>query len=414
MKALAILHFLPYPLVSGAHLRTFNALKLLARTYQLDILAFRQKVHLATNEEVREAEDALRSFAASVRSFPVPTDSSKRAWLTMLAANTLSPEPYSLWRFRSAEMSRAINDAISKNDYDVIHVDTIALAPYVADLPAPPRVLVHHNVESALLLRRARTEKSPFARSYVTLQGRKLKRYEQRVLPAFDLNIAVSDEDARSLNELAPSANVKVMPNGTDTDYFEAAPSPAEGRPQLLFVGTMTWYPNQDGMLFFIREVYPEVRAALPDVRLRIVGKAPGKELDELASADPSISLEGFVDDVRPLLRDATAFIVPLRVGGGTRLKILDAMASGKAVVSTTIGAEGLAVRDGHDILIADTAAAFASAVVNAVKDLELRRSLERNARETVETKYSWDVLAPLQDSLYRSILKPASVESRT
>ena len=226
--------------------------------------------------------------------------------------------------------------------------------------------------------------------------------YEGRTLARFDGVLAVSDADRQTFAALYPDAirqPVHVVPTGVDTDYFAPAPSDPASR-TIVFTGSMDWLPNEDSMQFFCRDILPRIRAAEPDVRLSIVGRAPTPAVKRLAE-DGGVHVTGSVDDVRPYIREAAIYIVPLRIGGGTRLKIFEAMAMGKAVVSTTVGAEGLPVTDGEHVILADQPETFAAAVVGLLRDPDRRAHIAAAARRLVVEQYDWSAVAgTLEDAL--------------
>ena len=220
-------------------------------------------------------------------------------------------------------------------------------------------------------------------------------RFEEAALARFDLVLAVSDADRRTFSRLYPGSlrtPVHIVQTGVDTSYFRPS-SEAPERAHLVFTGSMDWLPNEDGMLFFCREILPRIRRAEPDVTLSIIGRAPTPAVRRLAD-EHGIEVTGRVDDVRPHVGRGSVYVVPLRIGGGTRLKIFEAMSMGKAVVSTTIGAEGLPVTDGQDIVIADRPEAFADATVRLIRNNEQRRALERAARRLMADRYDWSAVA--------------------
>jgi polysaccharide biosynthesis protein PslH len=278
-----------------------------------------------------------------------------------------------------------------------------------------PAVIFTHNVESEIWRRHAETKSGWVGRLLYGAQYRRMLRYEGRTLARFDGVLAVSEVDGQTFARLYPGAvrqPVHVVQTGVDTDYFTPTASPrpqAPGR-SLVFTGSMDWLPNEDAMQFFCRDVLPLVRAEAPDATLTIVGRAPTPAVKRLADDHAGVHVTGRVDDVRPFVRDAAVYIVPLRIGGGTRLKIFEAMAMGKAVVSTTVGAEGLPVVDGTHVVLADDPRAFADAIVGLMRDPARRATLESAARALVVERYDWSAVAgQLEDALVRMARASAS-----
>jgi glycosyltransferase involved in cell wall biosynthesis len=214
--------------------------------------------------------------------------------------------------------------------------------------------------------------------------------YERQVCSSVKSIIAVSGADAEKMRELYGVSRVTPVPTGVDVGFFRPTEE-AQPAADLVFVGSMDWMPNIDGAVWFVNEVLPLIKRKLPDCSLAVVGRTPSREVTELAEREPGIRITGTVEDVRPWLWGSKVSIVPLRIGGGTRLKIYEAMAAGTAVVSTTVGAEGLDVSPGENVLIADDPEAFAEACVRLVRDGDERRRLAESARQHVETKHSWE-----------------------
>ncbi len=403
MKILMISHCVPFPPHSGALLRMYNLLKEVGKRHEVHLLSFTQRVLIPTREELDASVRELRHHCRSIRVFPVPTDRNRLAWYSLLAANTFSSAPYHYWRFSSREMAEAVQGAVRSLRPDVVHVECMSLARYGMGLQLP-KVMIHHNVESALLFRRADSEAGALAKHYVRQQAVKLRRAEQRATAVYDVNVCVSELDRLEFLGFCPGGEFTVVPNGTDVNYF--VPRDTAGPGQIVFVGGLSWYPNTDGVLHFVREVLPLIRRRVANASFVVIGSSPGKALEQVAAEDRLVRVFGRVDDIREEVGKSAVFVVPLRVGGGTRLKILDAMAMGKAIVSTSIGAEGLDVEPGKDILIADTAPDFADAVVRLIEDQGLRRAIGQTARAHVTARYSWESIAPSQEAAYVHALR--------
>ncbi len=252
----------------------------------------------------------------------------------------------------------------------------------------PPAVVTHHNIESMLMGRRASVEKQPLARRFLARETRKLEAYERAESARYDVNIVVSDADGVALASLVPGVRRAVVPNGVDVTYF--APAEVAQTPTLVYTGGLTMFANLDAVMYFVKDIWPRIAARVPDATFHAVGRHPPQVLKDAAAADPRIVVPGFVDDIRPLVGRSAVYVVPLRVGGGTRLKVLDAMAMGKAIVSTSIGCEGIDVRPGEHLVVADTPEAFADATVALLADPARRHALGRAARAQAEAKYAW------------------------
>ncbi len=409
MNILWLSHFVPYPPKGGNLQRSFNLLRELAKENRIFLLAFNQKSLLPTEKRLRESVEQLRSFCKHVQVFEIPCEKSDWSWINLLLANLFSPLPYSAKKFQSEKMAQAIQTIMRDYEIDLVHFDTVALAEYVKYLTGGKKVLNHHNIESALLLSRASREENPLKRFYLRLQGNKLNRYENKIYGEFDLNIVVSELDKDKLKNHSPKTEVEVIANGVDTTYF--AISDAQVRKNnVVFVGGMNWFPNRDAVLYFFDKIWPLLKNEIPGVSFTLIGTAPPKKITDLAGNE-EIEVLGFVDDVRPHLAKAAAYVVPIRAGGGTRLKILDAFACGKAVISTSIGCEGLDVTPGRNILIGDSPGEFAKQVIRVCADGDLRKSLGEEGRKLVEEKYSWVTIGDNLNRIYENLARKTDYE---
>jgi sugar transferase (PEP-CTERM/EpsH1 system associated) len=329
------------------------------------------------------------------------------------ALRVADPLPYAVAKYRSREYARTIRRLLATKPFDVVVCDF--LCP-VVNLPRRvpcSTVLFTHNVESEIWRRHAETQTTPWMRALYRQQYRRMLRFEARALARFDSVLAVSDADRETFARIYPRAlrqPARVIPTGVDASYFKPSGTPSDpGSRSIVFTGSMDWLPNEDAMVFFCREVLPLIRREDPQATLSIVGRTPTPAVQRLA-AQEGVTVTGRVDDVRPFLERASVFAVPLRIGGGTRLKIFEAMAMGKAVVSTTVGAEGLSVAPGTHLMTADDPRGFADAVVALFRDVERRRQLETAGRALVIGRYDWSAVATsLEDALVSTMEQPVS-----
>jgi polysaccharide biosynthesis protein PslH len=395
VRVLFLCQNLPFPPDGGALIRSYHTLRLLAERADVTAVCFYRRASRPTDEAVRAGLEGLRALAG-VEAFPIPQEHSRPRLVWDHLRSLLTGRAYTRFAYESRLVRERIRDLVARGGIDVVHVDSLDLVAYLPMLRSVPVVLAHHNVESQLLRRRAESE-SGLRRRYLRLQARLTRREEARWCGQVALNTAVSPGDAEELSRIAPGARVAVVPNGVDTEAFTpAAPGPREG---IVFVGGHTWFPNRDGMEYFAEEILPLIRASRPGVRVTWVGRAD--EATREAFAARGIDMTGYVDDIRPYVDRAACFIVPLRVGGGTRLKILDAWAMGKAVVSTSRGCEGLDVREGENMLVADEPATLARAVLTLIDDADLRARLEAGGRETAVRSYDWSAIG---DGLWKAL----------
>ena len=295
---------------------------------------------------------------------------------------------------------------------DLVHVEGRDLHRSLRNLPSVPIACTHQDIESDLLRRRAHRLTNIAARHYFLLQADRVERLERELCPQFALNVMMSEVDARKLRALAPGAVTVVVPNGTDTDYFQPnGTTPLPGR--VTFVGPTASHPNRDALEFLLQDIWPQVLAVDRAASLQLIGRSTPADQARY-SLEPGVNAVGHVADLRPLLAEAACCVVPTRIGGGTRLKILDAWAMGKAVVSTSIGCEGLDAVDGENILIRDTPAAFAAAVLAVLGNAQLRERLERNGRRTATQSYSWNSVGQHLRAAYDQLIGPRSSRADT
>ena len=395
-RVLFLCQTLPFPPDGGVAIRSYNVLRLLARRYRVTALCFYRR---AVMQDVGGSLSALGAVADSVAAFPIEQEYSRLRLLRDHAISVAGRRVYTVAAYESAPFRRRLGSLLQDFEFELVHVDSLDLSSYLPLLAGIPTVCVHHNVESALLRRRAATESSRARRAYLRFQAGLMEREERTWCPRVALNVAVSDADRREFERIAPGSRFTVVPNGVDVDAFTPGGRADRG---IVFVGGMTWFPNKDALQYFARDILPLLRAAGCQEEVSWVGRAlPGAT--ELYAAQ-GITLTGYVDDIRPHVQSAACYIVPLRVGGGTRLKILDAWAMGKAVVSTSIGCEGLDARDGWNILIRDDPREFAEAVRRVLADERLRAALGANARATAEQIYSWDVIGEAMFADYEAV----------
>jgi len=402
MKILWISHFIPYPPIGGHLQRSYNLFKYLGSKHEVYLLALNQRKLLPKDEQVKEAVEALKFYCRQIRTFEIPALRSKWSWYKLLITNFFFSFPYSVFLFHSSEMVQAIKSLICIYPFDLIFLDTIDLCQYLICSDNLPKVLNHHNIESFLLWRRSKMEKLLFKKFYLRLQASKIRKYESQNCKKVQINLLTSFIDWQRLQKIVPQVKSEVIPNGVDTDYFKPLNSDKEEN-SLIFVGGMNWYPNRDAIHYFLKKIWPLVKNANPSVNLTVIGRDPPKKIKQLSQKD-DIRVLGFVEDIRPYVAKASLFIVPIRVGGGTRVKILDAMAMGKAIISTSIGCEGIEVSPGHNIIIADKPEDFAMEILRLLKDQELAAKIGKAARVKAVQKYDWKVIGSKLENILTNL----------
>jgi len=382
MNILFITKELPYPPNNGCRNRTFNIIKALSKNNRISLLCHGEP------EKDAERVSGMRGLCESVDL--VPENRGDHKWLIYIEAflSLFSIRPFGIRIRYSQSMKNKAHEIVDQDHIDLIFCDSIYQASNMPERRCF-RILSEHNIESTIIHRYIKVEKNIFKKVYAFLEWLKMRHYENRMWRLFDRCIVVSEGDKREMSSRVKNVSIEVTPNGVDIDYF--SPAKVNVKPfSLVYVGQMNWYPNSDAMIYFLENVYPLIKKDIPQVSLCIVGNNPPEMIRDIAKENKSITITGLVDDTRPYIAESELFIVPLRIGGGTRLKILEAMAMGKTIVSTSIGCEGITISDGENIFIADSPAHFAKTVIELFKKPNLRDKVKASARRLVEENYSW------------------------
>jgi glycosyltransferase involved in cell wall biosynthesis len=386
---------LPYPANSGKRIRTLNLTLRLARRHRVTYVCHR-------NADADEAQRAAAFFTASgitpvVVDRAVPAKSGPGFYLR-LAANLLSPLPYTVATHRSQALRQTLAD-LAAGPVDLWHCEWTPYAESLRGLPGK-HVIVAHNVESLIWQRYAETESSRLRRWYIRGQWRKFCRFERCVLAAAERTIAVSELDAARLRDDFGVERIDVIDNGVDTEYFR--PQQVLRDPsRLLFLGSLDWRPNLDAARLLLDDVFPAIQRQLPAATLSLVGRHPPAWLRQRAAETPGVELHATVPDVRPFLASCGLMVVPLRVGGGSRLKILEALATETPVVSTRIGAEGLSLQPGRHLSVVEDITDLPNAILGAIRDPGTVRAQAVRGREIVLRRYDWKVLADRMEQVW-------------
>lgn len=382
-----------HPTNKGGLIRSLGTLRHLAARHEIHYLAYENPEH----PEAVELAAGYSHRAYAIR-HPIASRRSPR-FAAQLAAGLFDPVPIAIRRFTSPALRRFAMELDARERFERVVVDFVTMAGCAPDLSAS--VLFQHNVETMIWRRRADCARDPFSGAYLRLQADRMFRYERDACLKARHVIAVSELDAALMREMFGVERVSAVPTGVDVEYFArpaepGAPQSVSGSraPELVFVGSMDWLPNEEGVAWFIDEVLPLIRRKRPECRLAVVGRTPPPRILDYARRDPGVTVTGTVPDIRPYLWSAKVSIVPLRIAGGTRLKIYESMAAGTAVVSTTIGAEGLEIHPPGDIRIADAAPAFAAECLDLLENAAERERMARQARAMVEARFSWNTVA--------------------
>jgi len=372
---------------TGGKIRSYNILRQLARQHSITFFSF----YAAHNHDVH-AE--LKHMFDRVVTMPLRIPAPKSlAEMCDYAVRLFSSEPYGITKYCRPEVRRGLRSLLEEENYDVILCDFMAVAGVIPWDCAIPKVLFTHNVEATIWRRHYEVASNVIWKAISWQEWRKMEAAERRYLRLADRVLAVSETDRDAFAAFLSAEKLTVIPTGVDVEYFQPLAG-EETANSLVFTGSMDWLPNEDAILYFADAILPLIREHSPEVFLDVVGRNPSRKLQALAESQKSIRLTGWVDDIRPFVGRGSVCIVPLRIGGGTRLKIFEAMAMGKAVVSTSVGAEGLAVRSGENIVLADTPNDFAQAVISLLRDPGRRQQLGTAARTLVQENYSWTIVA--------------------
>ncbi len=386
----------PFPPHQGTTIRNYNLTVELSRRHRVSILTF-----LEPDQPL--ADGPLQDICHYLETMPSPG----RSLGTRLRQMLTTTRPDMSWRLWSPQFNRRLTALLRQNAFDVVQIEGIEMAPYLPTIKqhAPRAKIIYddHNAEWLLQKRNFTTDvKNPRrwpAAAYSFIQTIRLKKYERQICRQADGVVAVSRADREAIRQLDPSLNITLVPNGVNLASHN--PAPPEVIPvDLVFTGKMDYRPNIDAMLWFGQTVLPLIQAKRPATTLAIVGQRPHPRLNSL-KANPHIVITGYVDDVQPYIAGAQVYVAPFRVGGGTRLKILEAMAMHKAIVSTTVGAEGYPVTSGQELVLADTAADTAQTILHLLNTPAARHQLGEAAYRFVAEHYTWEMLVPTFETLY-------------
>jgi sugar transferase (PEP-CTERM/EpsH1 system associated) len=391
---------------TGGKIRSYNILRELARQHTVTFFSF----YGAHDGDIHPTLQNL--FERVICTPLILPEPKSRAEMRQYGVRLFSSDPYNITKYCRPEVSRKLEALLGQEKFDVILCDFLAAAGVIPwDWPTP-KVLFTHNVEAMIWRRHYEVAGNAMWKAVSWWEFRRTEAAERRYLRLADHVLTVSEADRDAFSPVVNSERLTVIPTGVDVDYFQ--PMAVDEAPNsLVFVGSMDWLPNEDAVLYFADAILPMIKQQCPEVSIDVVGRNPSRKLQALAEREQSIRLTGRVEDVRPFVARSSICIVPLRIGGGTRLKIFEAMAMGKAVASTSIGAEGLPVQPGENIVIADAPNDFANSVISLLRNSNERRRLGAAARVLVEENYSWKKVADDFAGTLRAVIASASFVSR-
>ena len=389
MKILWLKTELLHPVDKGGKIRSYYMLKELKRSCHITYLT------LDDGTADNKARELANEYCHELVCVPHrQREKFTAGFYVELLLNLASELPYAIKKYESPAMRHEITARVAQGSFDVLVCDFLAPAVNVPSGLNCRSVLFQHNVEAMIWKRHYDVQTNVAKRAYLYRQWQKMRAFEAKSCLQFDSVVAVSREDRELMQQQYGVDQIYDVPTGVDTEYFRPSGRLTSQPKNLVFTGSMDWLPNEDAIRYFTAQIMPLIEHAVPGVTLTVVGRNPYPSLVELSERDPSVVVTGRVEDVRPFMEEAAVYIVPLRIGGGTRLKIYEAMAMEKAIVSTSIGAEGLPVTNGKEILLADTPEAFAEAVVSLIRQESSAAELGKQAAAKVRERFGWDTVA--------------------
>ena len=391
------------PLDTGGKLRTYNILRQLDSGHELTYLSY----YGGARDEQYE-RDIVDHLPGTLSMHTAAPDTTPVERYLDYLRRLPSRAPYAVSKFTARQVRETVSDWIRQQKFDVAVCDFLSSALNFPDHLATPSALFQHNVETVLWKRKAEFEVKTVDRIVSKIEYAKMVRFEPAQVRRFHHVIAVSEADRQAMSGMVDPSHISVVPTGVDLSKYEYDPQVEPNCPLVVYTGSMDWEANIDGVEFFCREIWPVVLRKVPNARFRIVGRDPHPRVKKLAS--DSVEVTGTVPSIVPHLREAAVFVVPLRIGGGTRIKIYEGMATGKATVATSVGAEGLDVQHGRDILLEDDPKAFAEAIVTLLKDPGMRRRYEAAAAVTAR-KYDWSVIGQTFVGVLRTTIETAGTK---
>ncbi len=389
MRILWLKTELLHPIDKGGKIRTYQMLKQLKKEHQITYLT------LDDGTAETDALEKANEYAHETITIPHQTAAKfSPKFYFELTNNLVSELPYFMQKYVSKAMLKEVEKRANRDNFDVVVCDFLMPAVNMPEKIEIPIVLFQHNVEAMIWRRHFEVQKNALKKAYLKVQWRKSFDYERETCRKFDFVVAVSREDSETMRREYGIKNIADVATGIDTEFFAPDGNVAKDEFNLVFTGSMDWLPNEDAIRWFTKEIFPFVKQKIPQVSLTVVGRNPFPSLIEASKKDSSITVTGRVPDVRPFMNKASVYIIPIRIGGGTRLKVYEAMAMKLPIVSTRVGAEGLPVRDGKEILLRDTPHEFAEAIVNLLTEKNTAKKLGSEAAKTVREKFGWETVA--------------------
>ena len=399
MKILFLSTENPFPVDHGHHLRTYQNLKALSSAHDVHFIGF-------YNEPMNPADvESVKKMCKTVDFYQIKYSGKSLAFLWMTLKSQFSAMPVSIRKYIDSRVESRIRELISGDGIDLVHFDLLHMSGYLTTTGDIPSVLINHNVEWMRIQRLTEIAKNPLLKMMLKRETERLRTYENATCEQVDCCIAVSDADQQMLERDAPRGNYEMIPNGVDAAFFKPNKHVPDVK-RMVWAGGMDGLYNRDAVDFFLADIWPLIAKEIADATAAFIGKEPSELLRQVAAKDSRITAVGYVDDVRPHVDDALFFIAPLRAGSGTKLKVLNAMAQGRAVLTTSIGAEGIAATPDSEILVADTPQSFAQKAIWLLQHPEKALEIGNRARTVIEREYDWDSLEAKTLAIYERVAK--------
>lgn len=401
MKILWLSHLIPYPPKGGVFQRSYNLIKEMGKYHEITLVAFNQASSLKSSlpevaDPVGHSIEMLLKLVKSVEVLEIAEEKiPKGQYLTALKA-LLKGSAYNIEWLKSSEAERVISKLIRENVFDAVHVDTISLAPYFSLFQHLPVVLNHHNFESEMLRSRARTEQNFVKSLFFRYEAFRLLKSEIEFCRKSDLNLTCSDDDTESMKSVIGMDNFLTVPNGVDLSYFYPNKEEKIKRNSIVIVGGMSWYPNREAVEYFIRDIWPAIKAEFPDMIVNIIGRNPTEEIVSFSQSEPNAFVHGFVDDVREYLWAAKFYLCPIKTGGGTKLKILDALATGSCIIAHPFSCKGISVTENIDVLFASSPEDYVEKIKVVLDNPCLEDKLRDNGPKLIQESYGYSSIGKL------------------
>lgn len=396
MKILFISNRGLLPIVDGHTRRSFNILKMMSEDHDVSFIS----LYEAADEISKNNIDKLESMCSSVEFFKAPNKSLSIEMISRLLVSFLSFKPYILWRHFSYPLYSRAKILINSKGYDLVMLDNLPIAYCFVNNSFTPQVITDHDVSYMKCSRMAKQQKNILAKLFYYFESIKLKYFERKIIGKIDLCITVSESDKINLHRINKSANLFVIENGVDTDEFNIDNNHSVAT-NLLWIGGFSNISNKESIKHYIENIHRLVNSSNPEVKLDIIGGGDTEYVKKLSQHDDSINVLGYVEDIQSYAEKSGIFIAPITSGGGTKLKVIEAMAFGKAIVTTSIGCEGISGTDGKEYVVADTADEFAKAIIHLINNDDLRFQLGNNARKFVKKQYDWKIIKEKLDKVY-------------